>query len=101
MKITKGKLFVITHGEYSDYDLIALCKAKKDLEIDKLVEKYIKIANVNRTYLSGSFKFVNWLINSESCIEELELNELNLYYMFEQISLEKKDTVGGFIKKHL
>jgi len=100
MKIKKGELFVITHGEYSDYGLITLGRAKKDLDIEQLINKFTKNRKT-RTYLSGSYKFVNWLVNIESCVEELMLNELNLAYMFNQISLKKKDKVKKFIKENL
>jgi len=99
MDLKKGELFVITHGAYSDYELIVLVRAKEDLNIEQLINKFNEKYTENKephTYPLNSYKLINWLVNIESCVEELELKELNLGYLFNQVSLEKKDEVKEF-----
>jgi hypothetical protein len=75
MIIKKGTLIAFTHGEYSDYRLLTIAKAKQDLDIMALREIYLEAHPNNKgEYNFKRFQFLNWL-TQQRLIKELDYCE--------------------------
>lgn len=77
--IKVGETFTISDGEYSDYGVIALCRAKQEIDIDSLIQEYLSI-NPEQIpdYYFEYYKFVKWLLVDKNVAEEIPYRELHL-----------------------
>lgn len=77
--ISKGSVFTVTCGEYSDYMTLAVLKALKDLNTKELQEEYlIEHPEQKDQYESKESQFLAWLINEKGYAEEIEFSELHI-----------------------
>ena len=73
MTLKQGSLFTLSHGEYSDYVIIALCRATEDIDIEALREEYMELYPEQREeYEFSPYQFANWLVNVRRSCEEVE-----------------------------
>lgn len=88
--IKKDELLVLTTGEWSDYEMITICKALVDLDIEVLQSEYIK--RYNRVDASSviSSRFVTWLISKQFMVE-LSYRELH-FSSYHRDRFEGEDT---------
>lgn len=74
--IKKRKVFVVTRGIYSDYELYLVCRALVDIDIDGLKEEYFQEYPKQKEEYEFSFeRFVAWLIINKKVCEELDYYE--------------------------
>ena len=79
MFIKKGVTFVLSSGEYSDYSVYTLCKAKADLDIEALKSEYmVAHASENEAYHFSVSNFIKWLTVDKNVAKELEYTEWHL-----------------------
>ena len=79
MKIKKDDLFILTHGCYSDYSLITVCKALEDIDILFLKEEYLSTNPEQRGRHSFSdYEFTKWLVVDKRMAEEVHCLEWHL-----------------------
>lgn len=78
--VKRGSVFILTTGEYSDYSVVAILKAKRAIDLHKEVAGCLA-ARVDR--LKSKFsdrvyetEFLNWLVNISGAAEELPHTEL-------------------------
>ena len=73
MIIKKGELLIISSGEYSDYRMVALCRASQDIDIEALREEYLTLHPEQRQrYRFREYQFVKWcLVDRTVATEEL------------------------------
>jgi hypothetical protein len=76
MRVIKAGAFVLmTCGEYSDYYVRALFRAKQDLDIDKLADQYLaKYPKQSDEFKFSHEKFDAWLVKS-GFVEEVDCFE--------------------------
>ena len=74
--IKKGKLFVMTHGEYSDYELMTICKASQDIDVFALQEEYLE--NFKKEGWQTVPNFIKWLTVDKNVAEEFLYTEWHL-----------------------
>ena len=76
MVIKKGELFILTSGEYSDYDLMAVCRADEDIDIEALGDEYLQSRPEERKrYHFGQYRFAKWLLVDKRVITEVPYKE--------------------------
>ena len=75
MKIKKGEIFLFSNGEYSDYEIVTICKAKNDIDIETLKEEYIKNNPDEKEDYFEYYKFVKWIIVDKRLADEIEYKE--------------------------
>jgi hypothetical protein len=74
--IKKGSLFIITSGEYSDYELVTICKALCDIDVQGAKAEYLQAyPEQGEDYKFRYGKFVTWLINEKRIAKELDYFE--------------------------
>jgi hypothetical protein len=79
MKIPKGRIFIISTGEYSDYDVQTIFQAKEDLDAAELSQEYLKLFPTEAVLYSLCFtKFIHWLMNIKAVVEEIDYSEWHL-----------------------
>ena len=78
MNIKKGSLFVITSGEYSDYQMITLCKATQYIDVSALRTEYLALSADGKWHWNDNNKFVKWLIVDRKACKELDYSEFYL-----------------------
>lgn len=77
--IKKDTLFIVTSGVYSNYEVVTLCKARQDIDMDSLRTEYLKMyPEEAKEYLFEEFKFTKWLLVDVNIAEELTYAELHL-----------------------
>jgi hypothetical protein len=82
--IKKDTIFIITYGSYSDYGVVAVCKALYDINVKDLEVEY-KFKHKELDH----YKVVNWMVNVKKCAEEIVHNELYLGD-YGDINIEKR-----------
>lgn len=89
--IPKGKIFIETFGEYSDYIMVSVCRALKDIYPKKITEEFLFEKKGETSKDSRYYEFVNWMIIN-GYAEEFEYDELHavIYYREEDINLDLK-----------
>lgn len=79
MIILKDTIFLLTRGEYSDYDAITLCKASIDIDIMALRGEYMALhPEQNYDYKFDVYQFVKWIIVDKEICQELDYQEWHL-----------------------
>lgn len=81
--IPAGTVFVVTHGAYSDFSLMAIARAKKDINVESALRQYA-ILYPPRDYrgMQGVEQRVDvdkvlaWLVGDSGLAEELPFSEL-------------------------
>lgn len=61
MKIKKGELFIFTVGEYSDYGIERIGKAKQDIDVESLRASFKEVYNgrlwnINENFIATLFE---------------------------------------------
>jgi hypothetical protein len=78
IEIPAGKLFIVSTGEYSDYSVSGLFRAKAELKPDDLLEEYLTQHPEERDGYNADFdRFVAWL-TGRGLIEGVEHAEWHL-----------------------
>lgn len=72
-KVQAGQALLVTSGEYSDFGIVALCKALRDFDVIPLIAEY-KAMNPKETHFNYS-EFGDWLIE-KAYVEKLPYAEL-------------------------
>jgi len=74
--IERGSLFVLSSGEYSDYQIYAVCRAKCDIDLEALEDEYLAShPEQRRRYGISFYEFISWLIAQKQVAEELDYQE--------------------------
>lgn len=83
--IPAGTLVVLTWGEYSDYDMLALCRAETDIDTDALAQEFIAMrkdaAADSDEYVStrfSRFAFLKWLVVDKKVLSDQSYAEWHL-----------------------
>lgn len=77
--IRKGTLLLLSRGEYSDYDVTAVCRATQDFDPDALKREWLDAhPDQDEQYRADLSAFLAWLLNVKAIAEELEVTELHL-----------------------
>ncbi len=76
--IKQGSLFLLTKGDYSDYTIVAVCKAKEDIDIQKLKKEYSSGFDKKKDSSLDLDNFVKWLLVDKDIGEEIECFEWEL-----------------------
>jgi len=80
--IEKGNLFIFTSGEYSDYQVVTLCKAAEDIDMEETMKEYYALFPDERDNYLRNNVFINWAINTKKIAEELDYAEWHLDLSF-------------------
>lgn len=92
--IKAGELILLSSGEYSDYQIKTVVKARVDFDLELLKVEYvtafkdIQIAEKVKkypkyNYTNGWFNpdhFINWLENTKEAVETIIHREIHLEY---------------------
>jgi len=79
MQIKQGTLLAVSQGEYSDYGVITIAKAKQDFETDVLVQEYLSTRpEQTQAYHFKELEFVKWLVVDKDLLDEADYKELHL-----------------------
>lgn len=79
MFIKKGSMFLLTDGEYSDYEAITLCKATTDIDVMALRAEYMALyPEQNKDYSFRESQFCKWLVVDKKVCKELDYFEWHL-----------------------
>jgi len=71
--IPKDSQFLISAGEYSDFQVFTVCRALEDLDVDALKEKYLSTFPKEREpYAFDYYRFLSWLLLFENLVLELD-----------------------------
>ena len=71
--IKAGELLTIESGEYSDYGVLGIFRAKVDFVPDEVMNEYLDAHPDERASYSGTeSKFIAWLENTKGLIEPVE-----------------------------
>jgi hypothetical protein len=74
--IKTGELFLMTTGEYSDYEVKVLCRANTNINTRAVVDEYLADhPEQARDYGFEDFAFVNWIINETRKADEVTVWE--------------------------
>lgn len=79
--IKKRELFIISHGEYSDYSIKCMCTALQDIDIEKLETEFRKevgLKEEDELFYDYYGFFVHWLTNIKKCAKEIEMCEFHV-----------------------
>ena len=88
--IEKGKLVVISQGEYSDYQVLGVFIAEERFNPDDLKDEYLKLCpEEKQPYKFEERKFLNFVI-SKKLLKEIEYCEFHLgnYGKIDEMSVE-------------
>lgn len=100
--IKKGELFILTEGEYSDYQIITLCRALTDLNTANLLNEFtgeerkigpLKINPYEYWERPRDSNFPNWIMNVKKVAEEVPLTEWH-YETYNEMSADIYRLVG-------
>jgi hypothetical protein len=70
--IKTGELFLMTTGQYSDYDVKVLCRANTNINTSAVVDEYlVDHPEEAQDYHFGEFAFINWVINETKKADEV------------------------------
>jgi len=76
MSYKKGDLVLLTDGDYSDYHILAIARAKTDFDMDNLFEEYLgKKPKQKDPYKFNNDAFVKWLMTDKNVLEEKNTQE--------------------------
>lgn len=88
--IPKGKIFIGSAGEYSDYGVIFICRALKDIYVDNIRKEFLDNEKMDKYGYYNIYQFCNWLVIN-GYAEEYEYDELHIdNYPKGNIDLELK-----------
>ena len=75
--VEKGELLVLTTGEYSDYELIMICRARQDIDLKSLAEEYrqIRKAQDPPSWWTAQNGFAKWIIVDKNLADEVPYRE--------------------------
>ena len=77
--IEAGEVFILSEGEYSNYDPIAVCRAKRDFEIDAVMQEYLdQHPKQKEDYNFQPYEFAKWLILDKDFAEDLNFREFHV-----------------------
>jgi hypothetical protein len=77
--IKKGKLILLTSGEYSDYSVLRVCRCLKDINTKELEKEYLKIyPDQAEAYGLDYYKYLAFLINEKKALEEIKVTEYHI-----------------------
>jgi len=95
MKIKKNEMFLFSAGSYSNYEVITICKAKTDIDIELLKKEYLKNnPDEEEDYCFKQYKFVKWIIVDKKLAEEIRYKEWHLgSYAIADFSLCKSESI--------
>lgn len=89
--IPEGSLFLLTHGSYSDYEMMTVCRAKIDIDTHELRESYLLRYPKQRSgaYFEES-QFIAWVIVEVGVAEEVPCWEWHVsdYHNVSEMSLD-------------
>ena len=90
--IKKNELFIFSSGEYSDYEVFTVCRALKNIDVDKMKDEYLKLYSLE-DYGFSEYRFMNWIINVKHLVEELDFKEwfLGTFNNCDSMNLKKWD----------
>ena len=92
--IPKNTLVLITSGVYSDYTLMTIAKAKREIDIYALRDEWIALhPEQAKTYSFSRFKFLDWICNNKKLFKELSYMEFHLT-SYEDLTNDEEYTVG-------
>jgi hypothetical protein len=87
MQINKDEIVMFSHGEYSDYCVCTICKAKKDFDQDELLSEYISLnPEQKQDYEFNKDKFLSWLIVDKDVFDEIAYNEWHIDDSFTEMT---------------
>jgi len=95
--IKKGTMFIISSGEYEDYKVMTICRAKADIDPKALYAEYIQVDQQSaEDTISGFGAFAKWMIVDKRLCEELDYTELYLGSIrsFELEEIPRPDKIG-------
>ena len=79
MNIAKGALFVLTEGEYSDYQMMVVCRATEDIDPQALTREYLAAyPQQAEDYDAEFYHFAKWLTVDRQAAEEAACWEWHL-----------------------
>ena len=80
--VKKGELLVLTTGEYSDYELITICRAKQDIDLKSLAEEYrqIRRAQDRHSWWGAPDGFTKWIIVDKNLADEVPYRECRVQF---------------------
>ena len=91
--LKKGTFFVLTTGEYSDYEMITLCIATTDIDVIALRSEYLEInPEQDEAFSFETGDFVKWLIVDKKVCQELDYFE---WHVDRYHSVFSVDSYGG------
>lgn len=78
--ITKGSVFIISSGEYSDYEALVICEALEDINPKELQEEYYKKYPQQLNYKETEYSefienAVKWMVEERKCIKRLNAED--------------------------
>lgn len=77
--ISKGTTFLLSKGEYSNYDILTICRADADIDTDVCLGEYLKLHPEQvEGYGFRFFTFAKWLIADKKLVTELEYAEWHM-----------------------
>ena len=76
--IPENTFFIVSHGAYSDYQIWAFCKSKKEIKLKELLLEYLQDnPNQKERYHYDASQFMAWL-NTKDLYEEIPYFEFHL-----------------------
>ena len=76
--IPKGQIFVISDGQYDEYEIAAVAKANVTLHMDKIKKEFLDTPEHQVLLYSTIDLFKDWLFNRKKYAKEIELLEVNI-----------------------
>ena len=95
MIIEEGEIFILTTGQYSDYTLLAPCRANQDIDIESLGTEYAQLRRKQgKSWWGSIYGFVKWIVVDKKLADELPFREWNIEFGPDGAysSLEEPDT---------
>ena len=96
--IKKGELFMFSEGNYSDYQINAVCRAKKNIDIEAAKQEYFELyPKQEEDYAFEPYRFIKWIIVDKDLAEEIiqykewYLGEYSADFSLEDKGLNKED----------
>ncbi|MBX9582444.1 MAG: hypothetical protein K2X87_19240 [Gemmataceae bacterium] len=77
--IPRGTVFTVTSGAYSDYSVLAVCRAVADIDTSAELAGYLKLwPEQKKDYSFHEFQFLAWLLNERRLAEEVPFMEFHV-----------------------
>ena len=82
--ISVGTVLLLSVGEYSDYDIVTICRCQREFNTLAVEQEYREVYPMDDSDYQARnddhTRFVNWLVNEEHYCEEVNHREIHMGY---------------------